>query len=711
VITPAHHKILSAIVIPFSIALAVILGYLIWDMNFWPSDERAYYFDAAVELPGLSSLSAIHQAIDEEKVRWLHGKEIFILFISWMQRLMGDTQTIRPFLMVCLSAICLSSILIFFIARVFWGPVVAILCYVGFTASAWPYIYVLFAKHQPLGLALFLLAVFVLQYWRDGWQGVIPRFFSGFVMGMSFFSSTVSVLYLPYYCAAILYFGWRNCTSQSEHPVGKILQIVKGGWCILAGMITMLIIVNWPDVYQNAKGFLEYVAISGSYNHFFYNQPHLQQWFQTADVGKIRGGWIWIVRYLGLIMPVLFALYWAGAAFLLYRLVLPGKDVFFRLKIMAILGLSLCAPIMAEIAQVAQYGANYFPAIIGVLVLLGYTGHMMIRDMEQRLLPAGLRWGIGVLTLIIILIHGIVNMRMFFGDIYPTRMVTTFLSRKIEKLKIERLSTYVVHPYREYFTTVLNPPVLAKIQWNPIRYIIQPQEGYILVPPMSGDTVYTAAISDYNYFDGDVFLNQLWQKGGLERYALASFPTMANSRIWLHEEEILSYRRLILGHPIGEEDMSGRVWLLDAAKLQAEKAQMVPSPEALTMHLGDLRNIGTRQRFYWYDGYRGHLNADRKIERLMVRLSKVGDPQDSLQAFVYRLDDQMPVWIPFGPRFYSIPVPARMVSTDQDQGTAVFQFDPPLELPKGMYSFMIYRTGQTDDEHFYRIHKDSFGLL
>jgi hypothetical protein len=138
---------------------------------------------------------------------------------------------------------------------------------------------------------------------------------------------------------------------------------------------------------------------------------------------------------------------------------------------------------------------------------------------------------------------------------------------------------------------------------------------------------------------------------------------------------------------------------------------MTPSAEVLAMHQGDLRNLGTRQRFYYYGGYRGSISAERKLHRLLARVYKVGAPQDSLQAFVYRIEDKQQVWVPLGQPFYSLPLPAQRLSSDKDQGAAVFEFDPPLVLPKGACLFMIFRTGQPDDEHFYRIHGSSLGIL
>ena len=115
-------------VILSSLLIAAAIGGATWDMNFWPSDEKAFYYDAAIRLPHLKYLSQIHETVDKEKIRWLHGKEIMIFCISWMQRLMNDFDSIRPFIMVGIIAIFFSSILIYLIARRYWGTRIALFC-------------------------------------------------------------------------------------------------------------------------------------------------------------------------------------------------------------------------------------------------------------------------------------------------------------------------------------------------------------------------------------------------------------------------------------------------------------------------------------------------------------------------------------------------------------------------------------------------------
>lgn len=565
---PLNRKILLCVTL-CSVLIGTGLTAAAWDMNFWPSDAKAYYYDAAVDLPTLGHLSDIHLRVDGERVRWLHGKEIFIQLISWTQRLMKDTETIRPFLVLGTVSVAAASVLIYIIALSYWGRAAALVCYAGFTFSVWPYVYVLFAKHQTTGLLFFLLAVWFLQQSRRPRYGAALMFLSGLSLGLSFFTSTVSALYLPFYAAAFITFF---CGTQIPWGL-RLRRAAVSGVEVLVGISAVVIYVNWPQLGWNIQGYLDYVAISGAYNHFYYNQPALQQWFPNSDVAAARGGWLWVARYLQLILPVLLPLYGVTVLFLLSRWNRIGRMAQARTGLMVVL--SLAPVLMAEKVHAAQYGANYFPALTGILILLGYGVHRWQKEVHGRLPRYGRRAAVTVLGGILAA-HAGISMMCFAGDVFPTRMATTFLSRRIQELGIEKLYTYFVHPHRNFFAPVLNPDVGKTLRFGSIQFLPQARDGYILVPPVTGDSIYLAAISDYNDFDSDVFLNALIENKRLKDYAVGTFPTMANSRIWRQEEEIMSYRDLILGQHFPDDERKGRVWLLDAARMAADRAVYIP---------------------------------------------------------------------------------------------------------------------------------------
>ena len=55
----------------------------------------------------------------------------------------------------------------------------------------------------------------------------------------------------------------------------------------------------------------------------------------------------------------------------------------------------------------------------------------------------------------------------------------------------------------------LNPSTLKALKLYPIDSVIQVPAGYILLPPVSTDTIYRGSNGDYTDFDDDLVLNQI----------------------------------------------------------------------------------------------------------------------------------------------------------------------------------------------------------
>lgn len=697
------------IVFVVSLALALALAAATWDMQFWPSDEKAYYFDATVQLPHLRYLSDIHKAMDTQNVRWLHGKEILILCLSWMQRLTNDFTTIRPFVLLFIIANFFSSVFVYLIARRFWGERSALVAYLAFTGSLWPYLYILFAKHQPLGLVFFLLSFYLLQKAKPEGRHLILYGLAGTSLGLSVFSSTVASLYFPFFIAGFFYLGAQDCRGVSARWE-KITRFTASGIMVLVGILAVMIYVNWPDVGHNIKSYLDYVAISGTHNHFYYAQPYLQQWFGVEPVAKVRGGVEWIIRYFFVIMPVLFPVYLSSVVFLVV-LAVRNKDLRFALKNFGVVALSLTPLLMAELARVAQDGGNYFPSIIGIVFLVGYAAY---RFEQARLAclwqPFWRRTGMFV-GLGIVMAHVATSVFVFMSDVYPCRLAMTYFSRTLFELKVERIAAHVLNPHRYHFMTTIAPSVAKKLSIQNIAHLAQARQGHIMMPPLTGDSIYIPATSHYTDFDSDGFLNELRRKGVLRDYAVASFRTLANSRIWLHEEEILSYRKLILRHPIGEDDEGGRIWLLDAARIARDFKTNIPTNDSIFIEQNSVRNIGTRSRVYVFQGFPVKIKDRKSALRLASKIYKVGNPSDAIRAFVYKLDEAQPVWIPIGKRFFSDPVSGATLENKHEGSPVIFDFKLSQPLNPGFYFFVIYRTGSPDDQNYYRIYTQIQALL
>jgi len=688
-----------AFVILLSLLISIALAVSTWDINFWPTDVWDYYLDAAVSLPRLQHLSQIHEALDAQNVRWLHGKEILILFVSTLQRIMGDTQTLRPFVLLSIVSFFLISVLIYVIISRWWGRVPGLVCYMGWMSSFWPYVYILFAKHHLPGMMFFLLAVFSAQRSRSGPVGHFLYFLSGLYLGMSLFSSPVASLYLPFFAAV---FFWNH--HKEERGRRLVFQILLNGAAVVLGVACILFYVNWPQVIEHLRGYREYVHISGSFNHFYYNQPYLQRWFKDLDLARnpIRGGWLWVFRYFFVIMPVLFPLYLLGGIGLFWTLITRKKKEE-RFLLPAVFLLSLIPLIMAETVGVAQYGGNYFPAFLGVLLFLSAVIFVAGRDGYWRWAQTRHPLLIRTLLILLCLVQVGVNGVVYLDDVYPSRMATTFLSRKIKAAGAEKVSTYIFHPHRSPFTEFLSPDVLADLSFSPIRFCVQSPDAPVLVPPFTGDSIYVASISTYYDFDRDMFLNQIHENDLWDEFAIASVKTLASSRIWLYEEEIFSYRKLILGHRLPADGPLTKAWLLDGKKLFAQKDRLVPPPDILRLQKNSLRRIGAGSGFYAYKGFIGHFDESKDLSKIGAFIQKDGNPTDSLRAYVYRVDDKEKMWVPAGEEFISLPLSADRLPTKGKVFPVVFQMSQPIAVKPGKYFIQIIRTGDDDPANHYLI--------
>ena len=90
-----------------TLSLVGVMGVLViaslviatWRINFWPTDAEDFYIDAAKSLPTLKYISQVHESMDQVKIKWLHGKEICIIYASLFLRQVSS----RTFIFCLLS--------------------------------------------------------------------------------------------------------------------------------------------------------------------------------------------------------------------------------------------------------------------------------------------------------------------------------------------------------------------------------------------------------------------------------------------------------------------------------------------------------------------------------------------------------------------------------------------------------------------------------
>ena len=531
------------------------------NINYWPTDSYFFYLPAAAKLFELPYISMIHSLPDPDSLGRIamHGKEALVLGIAVMQKLLHDPVSLYPNILLLVWATCCSSILIFLITRHLFDTAAALIAFVLFAGSFWPYMYVLQGAHQPLVVMFFLLTAYFLLKAQRHW---VFCALAGAAGGFMMFSSPTAVLYLPYFGLCLFLpdarFDWRSQLTKRALTQTGVFAL---------GFSVVFLYFTLPDPVELAREFMRFVHYSRSINHFDYHHEALKTIFPApykfnlpAPVSFRGGGWGWIIKYFMLIMPLLFPAYLACAACLI-------KIGAGRRRFLGAVLISLSTPIAVEVAQVSQFGRSYFSWIIGIIYLVVYTFYYL-KTKPAHPVPQNRRRLFVALTAIFLIAYVALNARIFLSDVFPARMGSTLARTWIDRHGIEHISVYPEHMNNQVTAGVLSTPRLGpSLAYGNMKSIRDIKEGYLFIPPLTGKNIMGNCVDED--FAGDPALTELFESGQIERFAVASFPTLASSRIWLQEEEICAYRDLIVGQ-ISREDLNlrGRAYILDARQLQ-----------------------------------------------------------------------------------------------------------------------------------------------
>jgi len=96
-----------------------------------------------------------------------------------------------------------------------------------------------------------------------------------------------------------------------------------------------------------------------------------------------------------------------------------------------------------------------------------------------------------------------------------------------------------------------NPKYENKVYLWPINSIAEVKKGYILIPTITGKTIWCEC-REGDFRDDPALMSFLNQANSTDT-VIASFPSLSSSRLWTQEEEICTYRDLIVGDITGED--------------------------------------------------------------------------------------------------------------------------------------------------------------
>jgi len=548
-----NGKSYSFIVLTLSLIISLGLASATYYINYWPSDSHNPYIPTAARLFDVPYLSYMHKIPIQGMLRvTMHFKETLILGIAIMQRILHDFQTLYPNVLLLILAQGLSTVLVYFIIKKIFDPLTGLMAYLFFTFCFWPYMYILQGAHQPLVLMNFLWAVLFLLYNR---KNIFLNLVSGIFLGFMLFSSPTSPIYALYYLSAFIY---NEFFSAAENF--NLKKFLSRGGLVVSGAALISLIFLLPDGIESLQGYRNFLKFSQRGNNFVIYQQYLSQFFPVEDY--FRGsGWGWIVKYFFLILPVMFSLYILS---LIYLSRLSAQNP----KLLLIILLSFIGIFAIEISGVAQLGRNYFPWLVGIIFLTSFSFYTY----KQNFFDDAYRTRKKLFTIFIslsLLGHIAFNACVFLNDIFPSRLVTTFIHDWSLEHNIRELYNYTYHPRNKNIVWFLNnPKQKEQISLKAMETIKDVKEGFILIPPITGKTIYNECRE--GDFEGDPYLTELLITGEFQKFVVASFKSLASSRIWNQEEEICAYRDLILRQISDEDRQKGRAFILDAKKLQEE---------------------------------------------------------------------------------------------------------------------------------------------
>jgi hypothetical protein len=547
----APHYYSWILVVVLTTAASLFLIFQTQDIKCWPSDSCLSYVPTAAKLSWFTFPSQMHQ-LPQDRLSQLnmHGKEILIIGIAFFQWLLQDKSSLFPNILLLILSFQISALLLFLIFQHYFDEITGFVVFIIYLTSFWPYLYIVLGAHQPLVLANFLISLILLQQGRGR---PLWNFMAGSACGIMLFSSPTAFLFIPYFFvpAILLPKTLQPCYDS------KSSWRVQALWSWGLGCLLVILALILPHPGRYFQTYQEYVLTNQAANHFRHYQDVLKATLPISFA--YRGfGWLWIFRYMQLIMPVLFPCYLLSVIYLLIKSRLRPNLLFLIL-------IAFSSPLVVETFQAAQFGRNYFSWFWGILIIIGYALH----DLKIRLakLASYQKQLFYAIFFILLGCHISWNCWILFGEILPTRLATAHLRRWLDKNDIHQVYVYQNHPRNPFVVDVLNDPgSFRPIKFVGITSLAQPQQGVVLVPPKKGRTIWNNCMD--RSFERDPILNWLFESSNIQRCTIASLPSIASSRMWAQEEEICSYFDLVGGEPRNYQQPQSRIYLLDIEKVK-----------------------------------------------------------------------------------------------------------------------------------------------
>ncbi|MEK7216599.1 MAG: hypothetical protein AAB289_13490, partial [Chloroflexota bacterium] len=393
-------------------------------------------------------------------------KDVGVLGLALMQRLLKDPQGAFPLIGLALMAQTISAVLVFVVAQAYWSTSVALLLFILYLTCCWPYQIVLLGGFQGLAQMFLLGAVACLQQASLGEaSSVLWNVGAGILIGCLMFASASSRKFLPLAMGAFLWSqrgviaplgvtagGWESLTHGMglalvilisvlglgfalgarfntplyqrfvtavyfqraprwlnglikardrfplEHYLKKQATVLRAAMRLSMGMLGYLVVclalsrapsfyltqgvvaigfcaaaifLTYPEMIWNVKGYLGYWNIAPIYHHFsFYTEQFAKAGRRIT--GHTPGGWRWFVRFFWRTLPFHSLLYVLAIGAIVCGVFLQGLQPREVWSALGLAGLSLSPIVLGHLSGSPQVSRTYFPALLGLLVGIGY---------------------------------------------------------------------------------------------------------------------------------------------------------------------------------------------------------------------------------------------------------------------------------------------------------------------------------------------------
>ena len=337
---------------------------------------------------------------------------------------------------------------------------------------------------------------------------------------------------------------------------------------IICGFLTSLILFTYPNFVDAIRGYYTYSDMKNA-GHFNCVKDYFMKIGERFVDGQRaeKSGWRWLVRFFPNMVPFHIALCLGG--FLVVSIKFYQSDTLLlgSISVVAIQLVSFSSIIIGEITRSPQIARTYFPSFIGILFWIGFSLSSFYSIIEPVNHSSFFH-----LLLLYVIISSMWNMWVLFNDIFPSRMVVARLKRKLDELRINQFYSYDTR-FNHWLVDVLLFENPGKFEVLYIKSLADVKNGYVVVPGTSWKAVNVVGIADgvtSDDFKKDPILNHLIDSKKISKYSIASFKNMGTSRWWVHEDEVSSYRELILKDISEYDRWRARAWLLDVSRLRAE---------------------------------------------------------------------------------------------------------------------------------------------